>query len=90
MIAAFAIDAASALALTQCCRFGRRYQKSTELLIRRAPFARLVREVESDFKQDLKFQSHAIAALQEASEIYLVELFEVNASSIYSFLLPQN
>ncbi len=80
MIAAFAIDAASALALTQCCRFCRRYQKSTELLIRRAPFARLVREVAQDFKSDLRFQSHAIAALQHASEIYLVDLFEVNAA----------
>jgi histone H3 len=54
----------------------RRYQKSTELLLRKLPFQRLIREVAQDFKQDLRFQSHAIAALQEASEAYLVRLFE--------------
>ena len=50
VIAAFAIDATNALALTQCCRFGRWYQKSTELLIRRAPFGRLIREIAQDYK----------------------------------------
>jgi histone H3 len=54
----------------------RRYQKSTELLIRRLPFQRLVKEVAQDFKADLRFQSHAIAAIQEAAEAYLVSLFE--------------
>ena len=54
----------------------RRYQKSSNLLCRKAPFQRLVREVASDFKSDLRFQSTAIAALQEASEAYLVGLFE--------------
>ena len=54
----------------------RRYQKSTELLIRKLPFQRLVREIAQDFKADLRFQSSAIAALQEASEGYLVTLFE--------------
>ena len=54
----------------------RRYQKSTELLIRKLPFQRLVREVAQDFKDDLRFQSHAIMALQEASEAYLASLFE--------------
>eukprot|EP00961_Rhodomonas_salina_P067647 908399-Rhodomonas_salina.1 len=54
----------------------RRYQKSTELLIRKLPFQRLVREVAQDFKTDLRFQSHAIMALQEASEAYLTSLFE--------------
>jgi histone H3 len=50
--------------------------KSTDLLIRKLPFQRLVREIAFDFKQELKFQSKAIRALQEASEAYLVELFE--------------
>ncbi|GET50157.1 uncharacterized protein OCT59_026572 [Rhizophagus irregularis] len=50
----------------------RRYQKSTELLIRKLPFQRLVREIAQDFKTDLRFQSSAIGALQEASEAYLV------------------
>jgi histone H3 len=54
----------------------RRYQKSTELLIRKLPFQRLVREIAQDFKTDLRFQTSAISALQEASESYLVGLFE--------------
>ncbi|XP_016086963.1 histone H3.3-like [Sinocyclocheilus grahami] len=54
----------------------RSYQKSTELLIRKPPFQRLVREIAQDFKTDLRFQSSAVMALQEASEAYLVGLFE--------------
>ncbi|KNC51306.1 histone [Thecamonas trahens ATCC 50062] len=54
----------------------RKYQKSTELLIRRLPFQRLVRELAQEFKADLRFQSSAIAALQEATEAYLVSIFE--------------
>ncbi|XP_003500038.1 histone H3.3C-like [Cricetulus griseus] len=54
----------------------RRYQKSTELLIHKLPFQRLVREIAQDFKTDLCFQSAAIGALQEASEAYLVVLSE--------------
>ncbi|KAJ8540153.1 hypothetical protein K7X08_026542 [Anisodus acutangulus] len=49
----------------------RKYQKSTELLIRKLPFQRLVREIAQDFKTDLRFQSHAVLALQEAAEAYL-------------------
>ena len=52
------------------------YQKSTELLIRKLPFNRLVREIAQDFKTDLRFQAQAILALQEAAEAYLVGLFE--------------
>lgn len=54
----------------------RRYQKSTDLLIRKLPFQRLVREIAQNYKNDLKFQSTAILALQEAAEAYLVSLFE--------------
>ena len=54
----------------------RKYQKSTELLIRKLPFQRLVREIAQEFKTDLRFQSSAVLALQEASESYLVGLFE--------------
>ncbi|KAJ2589851.1 histone H3.1, partial [Coemansia sp. RSA 1722] len=62
----------------------RRYQKSTELLIRKLPFQRLVREIAQDFKTDLRFQSSAIAALQEAAESYLVGLFEdTNLAAIH-------
>jgi histone H3 len=54
----------------------RRYQKNTELLLRKAPFQRLVREIAQAYKSDLRFQTSAVAALQEASEAYLVGLFE--------------
>jgi len=54
----------------------RKYQKSTELLLRKRPFQRLVREVAEKFKSEIRFQSSAIGALQEASEAYLVGLFE--------------
>lgn len=54
----------------------RRYQKSTELLLRKLPFQRLVREIAQDYKSDLRFQCSAILAMQEASEAYLVGLFE--------------
>jgi histone H3 len=54
----------------------RRYQKSTDLLIRKLPFQRLVREIAQDFKNDLRFQGSAILALQEAAEEHLVSLFQ--------------
>ena len=54
----------------------RRYQKGTELLIRKLPFQRLVREIALEINEDLRFQSTAVLALQEASEAYLISLFE--------------
>jgi len=54
----------------------RKYQKSTELLIRKLPFQRLVREIAQDFKTDFCFQSSAVLALQKAAEAYLVGIFE--------------
>jgi histone H3 len=56
----------------------RRYQNLTELLIPRAPFNRLVREIAGDLviREGWRFQGHALMALQEASEAYLVHLFE--------------
>jgi len=54
----------------------RKMQKTTDLLIRKLPFQRLVREIAQDFKNDLRFQSQAIMAVQESSEAYLVGLFE--------------
>ncbi|KAG5183035.1 histone-fold-containing protein, partial [Tribonema minus] len=54
----------------------RKYQKSTDLLIRKLPFQRLVREIAGNLKGDLRFQGSAILALQEAAEAYLVGLFE--------------
>ena len=54
----------------------KRYQKSTSLLLPRAPFQRLVRSVCSNFDNDLRFQAQALMALQEAAEAYLVGIFE--------------
>lgn len=54
----------------------RRYQKSNDLLIRKLPFQRLVRDIAQDFKADLRFQGNAVLALQETAEAYLVRLFE--------------
>ncbi|KAI1724875.1 core histone h2A/H2B/H3/H4 domain-containing protein [Ditylenchus destructor] len=54
----------------------RRYQKSTELLMRKLPFQRLVREVSQDYKPDVRYATAAISALQEASEAYLIGLYE--------------
>ena len=54
----------------------RKYQKSTCLLLRKLPFQRLVREISQDFNAEIRFASAAVGALQEASEAYLVGLFE--------------
>ena len=54
----------------------RKYQKSTDLLIRKLPFQRIVRDIASDYKSDLRFQATAVLALQEAAESYLVGVFE--------------
>jgi len=63
----------------------RKYQKSTELLIRKLPFQRLVREIAQDYGKDIRFQTSAIWALQEATEAYLVGLFEdTNLAAIHT------
>ncbi|KAG1752707.1 histone-fold-containing protein [Suillus paluster] len=63
----------------------RKYQRSTDLLLRRLPFSRVVREIAMDMMTDtnyergeagLRWQSSAIMALQEATEAFLVHLFE--------------
>jgi histone H3 len=53
----------------------RKYQKNTDLLMRKAPFQHFVREIACDIKSDLRMQSTALLALQEATEAYLVGLF---------------
>ena len=64
----------------------RKYQKSTDLLIRKLPFQRLVREISADFLMaDDRFQSTAMLALQEASESYMIGLFEdTNLCAVHS------
>lgn len=55
----------------------RRYQKSTDLLIRKAPFQRLCRELtQKQSRGEFRFQASAIGALQESSEAYNIGLFE--------------
>ncbi|XP_069604732.1 histone H3-like centromeric protein A isoform X1 [Ranitomeya imitator] len=56
----------------------RKYQKSTELLLRKAPFARLVREICMEYSRGMPYawQSTAIMALQESAEAFLVRLLE--------------
>ena len=64
----------------------RRYQRGTDLLLRKLPFQRLVRELTQWIgKEDLRFQSTALMALQEAAEAYLVGLFEdTNVCAIHA------
>jgi histone H3 len=65
----------------------RKYQKSTDLLIRKLPFQRLVREIMSNVAQagELRIQSLAVLALQEATEQYLTSLFaDVNLCAIHA------
>jgi histone H3 len=56
----------------------RRYQSTTNLLIPRRPFRRLIVEVMQQFHPDLRLQSSAALALQEASEAYLTQFFEMS------------
>ena len=54
----------------------RKYQKSTQSLIPKLPFRRLVREIAQNEKQDIRMQETALEALQEAAETYLVRLLD--------------
>jgi histone H3 len=56
----------------------RKFQKSTDLLMRKLPFMRLVREIAQDFKNDLRFQGSAFLALQTGAEQYITEMFQVS------------
>ena len=62
------------------------YQRNTDLLIRRLPFARLVREVQLHFtNREYRWQASALLAIQEAAEAHLVGLFEdANLCTIHS------
>ncbi|EGT58667.1 hypothetical protein CAEBREN_07423 [Caenorhabditis brenneri] len=51
------------------------YQKSTENLIPKAAFARLVKELAQDYMTPLVFRKDAIDAIQEAAETFIVDLF---------------
>ncbi|XP_068167136.1 histone H3-like centromeric protein A [Antennarius striatus] len=64
----------------------RKYQKSTDLLLRKAPFSRLVREVCQKFsRESLKWQVYALLAIQEAAEAFLVLLLsDANLCAIHA------
>ena len=65
----------------------RKYQKSTDLLIRRLPFQRLVREIAADLQTDIfpKFKSTSLSALQESTESFLCNFLETtNMCAIHS------
>lgn len=58
------------------CREIRVLQRTTDLLIRKAPFARLCRELVTGLHADFRLQASAVQALQEATEAYLINLME--------------
>lgn len=63
----------------------RKFQKSTELLIQKAPFQRLVRELATAQKESLRFQSSAVQAIQEATESYVISLLaDTNLCAIHT------
>ena len=73
----------------------RRYQKSTKCLIKRSPFQKLIREISQEYRVcpdgsgtpsvHVRFQSTAIAALQEAAENFIVGLFkDVNLLAVHA------
>ena len=62
----------------------RKHQKNMDLLMRKAPFQRLVRKIACDIKLDLRMQSTAFLALQEAAEAYLVGLFNNTNENAHS------
>ena len=54
----------------------KKYQKAMTMMLPRAPFQRLVKSISQSYDTDLRFQSQALLALQEAAEAYVVSLFE--------------
>ena len=70
---------------TVALREVRRLQKSTELLIAKAPFSRLVREIAETHKAGLRFQSTAVAAIQEATEAFVISLLsDANLTALHA------
>ena len=54
----------------------RKFQKTTDLLIRKLPFQRLVKHIANEIRPGFRFQSQAVLALHEATEAYCYGLFE--------------
>ena len=70
---------------TVALRQVKKLQKSTDLLIAKAPFSRLVREISEAHKAGLRFQSSALAAIQEATEAFVVSLLgDANLTALHA------
>jgi histone H3 len=70
---------------TVALRQVKKLQKSTELLIAKAPFSRLVREIAESHKAGLRFQSSAVAAIQEATEAFVISLLsDANLTALHA------
>ena len=63
----------------------RREQKSTKLLLKKAPFRRVIVEVAQDLGDDIRFRKDAKLALQVAVEAYLIERFRATQSLLDQF-----
>ena len=61
---------------TKALREIRKQQKNTDLLIPKAPFQRLVRELSLSFRSDLRFEQDALLCIQEAAEAHLLNMFQ--------------
>lgn len=70
---------------TVVLRESRRYQRSTGLVISKAPFDRLVRSIAISVNSDVRWQSTALLALQVAAEAHLVGLFvDANCCALHA------
>lgn len=70
---------------TRALREIRKYQESTEFLIRKLPFHRLVREIGAEFIDDLRFSGASLMAIQEVAEAYMVGALEdANLAAIHA------
>lgn len=63
-------------AATNAIREIKKEQKSTNKIIPTAPFQRLVQEIAQNYKNDLRIKAEAYSALQDASESYVIDLFQ--------------
>ncbi len=70
---------------TVALRQVKKLQKSTELLIAKAPFSRLVRELAESHKAGLRFASSALSAIQEATEAFVISLLsDANLTALHA------
>lgn len=69
---------------TRALREIRKFQESSEFLIRKLPLQRLVREIAHEFMDDVRFSKPSLMAIQEITEAYMVGLLEdANLATIH-------